>query len=208
KLLAFGADTLSEAELLALILRTGLAGQTVDALAREIVERFGSLRALAGAPLAAICGIRGVGPAKAAALIAAVEIARRLVTPRDLDEPIHDSLTVFERCRTLAWLDAEQLLVFALDARNRVLHRFCVARGSLLGCGFRPRDLFAPLIRLPVRAAILVHNHPSGDPTPSGDDVELTRRVVEAGRLLGIEVLDHIVVGDGCYESLRDRGDI
>lgn len=208
KLFALGPEMLSESELVALILRTGCAGKRAREIAASLLEQVGSLRALAEAPMASICRVPGIGLAKAASLLAAIEIARRLMSPRALDEPICDSEAVYQRCRALGWLDVESLSVLALDARNRLLHRFCVARGSLLGCSFRPRDVFAPLLRLPTRSAILVHNHPSGDPTPSAEDIALTERLSAAGRLLGIELLDHVVIGDGRYESLRDRGEL
>jgi len=165
------------------------------------------LRYLARSSLAELCRVPGIGPAKAARIKAAVEIGRRLsrpgVTHPAVRSPADVAGLVMEELRHL---EHERFEIILLSTRNRVLGRHIISVGGLNGSVVHPRDIFKEAVRRCAAAVILVHNHPSGDPSPSAEDVDITRRLRQAGELLGIEVLDHIIVGDGGYRSLRQEG--
>lgn len=210
KLLHAGPAALGDTELLALILRTGHPSSRTSALdlARQLLTGFGSLRALAGAGIAELCAIPGIGPAKAAELLAVGELGRRLAaTPLRPGERFTSSAEVFahfhERLRDRR---KEVFLTLLLDSKNRLLREVQVSEGSLNASIVHPREVFTPVVRESAAALLLVHNHPSGDPTPSREDLELTGRLREAGDLMGVRVLDHVIIGCGCYVSLADRG--
>lgn len=210
KLLLSGPATLSDTELLALILRTGHAGSGSSALdlSRQLLQRFGSLRAMASAAATELCEVSGVGPAKAAEILALGELARRFaITPLLPGMRFTSSGAVFahfhERLRDLK---KEVFLSLLLDSKNRVLREIKVSEGSLNASIVHPREVFQPVIRESAAAVLFVHNHPSGDPSPSREDLELTERLREAGNLMGVRVLDHIIIGCGRYVSLADRG--
>ncbi len=210
KLLARGAEILSDAELLALVLRTGDAASGHSAVdqARELLARFGSLRTLAAARSGELCNTRGIGPAKAAELLAVFELARRFAGDTlPPGERYTCSEEVFrhyhERLRDRK---KEVFLALLLDSKNRVLREVQVSEGSLTASIVHPREVFAPVVRESAAAVLFVHNHPSGDPTPSREDLEITSRLHEAGTLMGVRVLDHIIIGSGRYVSFADRG--
>ena len=210
KLLNHGAETLSDAELLALVLRTGDAASQTSALdhARLLLARFGSLRALAGATTAELCELRGIGPAKAAEIQAVFQLARRFASePLRPGDRFTSSAEVFrhfhERLRDRK---QEVFLALLLDGKNRILREVQVSSGSLTASIVHPREVFAPVVRESAAAVLFVHNHPSGDPTPSREDLEITARLREVGELMGVRVLDHIIIGSGDYVSLADRG--
>lgn len=210
KLLSSGSAALSEAELLALVLRTGDARSRMSALdhARLLLSRFGSLRRLAAANAAELCQLQGIGPAKAAELLAVFELARRFATealrPGDRFTCSADAFRHYhERLRDLR---KEVFLTLALDSKNRVLREIRVSEGSLNASIVHPREVFAPVVRESAAAILLIHNHPSGDPTPSREDLEITTRLCQAGELMGVRVLDHIIIGSGSYVSFVDRG--
>lgn len=205
-----GPAALGDAELLALILRTGHPATRSCALdlARQLLSNFGSLRALAAATAAELCALPGIGPAKAAELQAVGELARRLASsPLRPGERFTSSGEVFahfhERLRDER---KEIFLTLLLDSKNRLLREVRISEGSLNASIVHPREVFAPVVRESAAAVLLVHNHPSGDPTPSREDLELTGRLREAGDLMGVRVLGHIIIGHGCYVSLADRG--
>lgn len=211
KLLKKGAAALSDAELLALLLRTGDAAASKSAidLGRELLSSFdGSLRRLAQAELNELTQIKGLGLAKAASLKAAFTLATRfqsrpLVTldrftsPAQVFDYFHHEL---RDART------EQFLLLLLDGKNRISRKVAISHGSLNQSIVHPREVFAPAVRESAAAVIFVHNHPSGDPTPSQEDREITRRLKDAGELLGIRVLDHLIIGDGSYFSFTESG--
>jgi DNA repair protein RadC len=204
-----GAEALSDAELIALVLRTGGRAGDALAVARELLDQHSGLRGLARAAGAELRGAAGVGRAKGASLIAALEIGRR-VASRELrpGEPIRGPEDVWRHFGALL-RDAshEQFLVVLLDGRHRVLRSEAVSRGTLTASLVHPREVFRPAIREAAAALVLVHNHPSGDPAPSREDREITARLIGAGELLGIPVLDHVVVAESGYRSLREEGD-
>lgn len=219
RLSRLGAVALSTAELVAILLRTGTAGASALDVAHRILalgkedgqpkpgaEELG-IRFLATSSLDELRRVRGVGLAKAAQLKAAVELGRRIASATAsrtvVRSPQDISSLVMEDMR---YLDREQFRIVLLDAKNHVLGVRTVSVGSLSSSIVHPREIFKEAIARSSAAIILVHNHPSGDPTPSQEDVEVTRRLVEAGRLLGIEVLDHVVVGDNRYLSFKEKG--
>lgn len=205
RLVQFGPEVLTNAELLAVILNTGTRGESVLELAQHLLVAFGSLAALARADLATLQQFHGLGEAKAAKLKAALELGRRLALAQPEERPaIRTPEDVYAIAGAeMATLEQEQLRVVLLDTRNRVLRTVTVAQGHVNGAQVRVAELFREAIRYNAPALILLHNHPSGDPTPSAADVALTRSAVEAGRLLGIDVVDHLVIGQGRFCSLR-----
>ncbi|MGE0920032.1 RadC family protein [Trichlorobacter lovleyi] len=211
KLLKRGAAALSDAELLALVLRTGdaAAGKSAIDLGRELLERFdGNLRELAQAELNELQQIKGLGLAKAASIKAAFTLgsrfqARRLETLERFTSPAQ----VFDFFHhELRDNRKELFLILLLDGKNRITRKVQVSEGSLNQSIVHPREVFAPAVRESAAAVIFIHNHPSGDPAPSREDREITRRLNEAGEILGIKVLDHIIIGDGAYFSFVESG--
>lgn len=208
RLLREGAGALTDIELLAVLLRTGTPAASAVELAAALLARFGSLRALVEASVEELSGLAGVGPAKAAVIKAALELGRRVAASRDgsrpaVRSPADAAALVMEEMRHL---DREHFWALLLNTKNQVLAREVVAIGTLNSSAVHPRELFKSAVRRSAAALILVHNHPSGDPAPSQEDLAVTRRLVEAGRILGIEVLDHLIIGDNRYVSLKAEG--
>ncbi|NLM69790.1 MAG: DNA repair protein RadC [Firmicutes bacterium] len=208
RLLQYGPEYLSNRELLAILLETGTRNQSVFALADQLIAHFGSLRALACATYEEMAEIKGIGPAKAARVIAAFELTKRLSnsslevrevirSPQDAADIVMDEMSL---------LDREHFVILMLNTKHAVIAKKVVSIGHLNASLVHPRELFKDVIKKSSAAVILVHNHPSGDPTPSEDDIRVTQRLCEAGRLLGISVLDHIVIGDKSYVSFREQG--
>lgn len=208
KLSASGAEALGDGELLAIILGAGVPGRSAIDVAGMLLGRIGGLRALAEASEAELCSERGIGPARACLVRAALELGRRAVGERPRrGRRLASAADVWAHLRArLAFAPVEEFWALALDVRHRVMSERCVARGSLTGVDVHPRDVFRPLIRESAAAVIFCHNHPSGDPTPSRQDIDLTTRLREVGEMCGIAVLDHVVVATEGYASLSDRG--
>jgi DNA repair protein RadC len=206
-----GCASLSDAELLALIIRTGDTSSRKSAidLGRELISHFSSnLRELGSADITEITAIKGMGIAKAAGVKAAFTLAARFqarklekldrfTSPRQVFDYFHHE---FRDSRK------EYFLVLLLDGKNRIIRRVQVSEGSLNQSIVHPREVFSPAVKESAAAMILVHNHPTGDPAPSQEDIAITRRLKEAGEIMGIRVLDHIIVGDGEYLSFVERG--
>jgi DNA repair protein RadC len=210
KLLARGAEALSEAELLALILRTGDAASKTSAVdqGRLLLNRFSDLPQLARATTSELCSLSGIGPAKAAELQAVFELARRLSANNMQCGAIYSSAeAVFQRYRN-HFLNhkKEVFLALLLDAKNRFIRDIRISEGSLTASIVHPREVFSAVVRDSAAAVLFVHNHPSGDPTPSNEDIAITKRLNEAGSILGVRVLDHIIIGRDQYISLADMG--
>lgn len=209
KLLSSGPETLSLAELLAIILRSGVAGQGAVVLARAILAAAGgSLRRLAGLSVADLSRVRGVGPAKAAEILACLELAKRFGEEEFAPGAVfRSSYDVYAHFRErLADERCEHFYAVLLDNKHRKIRDVRVSQGSLTSSIVHPREVFLPVIRESAAAVIFVHNHPSGDPTPSREDLEITRRLREVGELVGVRVLDHLVIGRGRYVSFVDDG--
>jgi len=209
KLLDRGAAALSNAELLAVVLRTGSEGESVLEQARAVLESCGGrLRHLAAAGTAELCAIRGIGPAKAAQIHAVLELARRFGEEAfEAGATFRTSYDVYAHFRERLGGERRELFVAVLlDVKNRKLKDVLISQGSLTASIVHPREVFLPAIRESAAAVIFVHNHPSGDPTPSPEDLQLTRRLREVGDLVGVRVLDHVVIGAGRYVSFVDDG--
>jgi len=204
-----GPEALSDAELLAILLVTGASNTGLTALdcSRMLLQEHLNLRNLTRASPAELCRIPGVGPVKASRIQAALEIGRRVVSQkRKMGTVFQISQDVFDTY-SVRLRDAKQetFTVILLDSKNRFLREETVALGSLNQSIVHPREVFRPAIQGAAASVILVHNHPSGDPSPSDEDIRVTERLVEAGKLLGIRVLDHIIVGEGRYFSFFDQ---
>ncbi len=208
RLLKVGERAVSTAELLAIILRSGVPGENVLRLAERLLGTFKDLPGLARASIAELTEVKGVGPAKAVEIKAALEIGRRLLTTAPEEKPRITSpadaanLLMSE----MSFLDKEHLRLILMDTRNRVLGTPTIYIGSLNTSVIRIGELFRAAIKENAAAFIVAHNHPSGDPSPSPEDVSVTRQIVQAGSLLNIDVLDHIVIGHNRFVSLKERG--
>ena len=208
KLLSKGAEGLSEAELLAILLRSGSVQASALDQARLLLNRFGSIRGLAMAGAGELCQIKGFGPAKASQVMAAIEIARRFGEEEfQVGESYCSSADVYNHFRErLASAKQECFYAVLLDTKNRKMKEIAISRGSLAASFVHPRDVFAPIVRESAAGVIFVHNHPSGDPTPSRQDVRLTQRLREVGDLLQVRVFDHIIIGRGKFFSFVEDG--
>ncbi len=204
----YGPSALSSAELIAIILRVGTKDENVIRLAQRLLTGYGGLAGLAQAPFVELTEIKGLGPAKATQLKAAFELGRRLLVAAPHERPVVKSpadaanLLMME----MAPLEQEHLRTVIMDSKNHVLKIHTVYVGSLNTAVVRVGELFREAIRLNAAALIVAHNHPSGDPTPSPEDVHVTRQIVEAGKLLNVDVLDHLVIGQQRWVSLKERG--
>jgi len=210
KMLQLGAGALSEAELLALIIGSGDAATSRSALdlGRELLTEFGALRKLADASCVELQRVRGVGPAKATCIKAALELSNRFqARPLESLTRFTSPLQVFEHLN-YEFRDRrkEYFMALLLDGKNRIMKRVQISEGSLNQSIVHPREVFNVAVRESAAALILLHNHPTGDPSPSQEDLDITRRLCEAGELMGIKVLDHIIIGDGTFFSFSERG--
>jgi DNA repair protein RadC len=207
RLAAYGAAALSEAQLLAIIIRNGRAGRTAVDLGRELLQSFGSLAGIEQAGIKEICTVPGIGPAKAAEIKAAIELGRRYQKPSLAGASFCSSQDVAAYYRPrLKDLKKEVFRCALLDTKNKIIREEVVSIGSLSASIVHPRDTFKAAIRESAAAVIFIHNHPSGDIKPSQEDILLTRRLVQAGEVIGIQVLDHIIIGDSDHFSFRDNG--
>lgn len=208
KLKQLGTEALSNPELLAVLLRTGSKSESALQLAARLLSRSGGLRALPDLSLEEMEEIRGLGPAKAVMIKAALELGRRLATtprgePDSMTNPGQVARLFMEELR---YRKKEHFKVLLLNTKNHIISREEISIGSLNVSIVHPREIFNAPLRKSAASVILVHNHPSGDPSPSQEDLEVTRRLVEAGHILGIAVRDHIIIGDGCYFSFKEKG--
>ncbi len=208
RLASLGAQALTNAELIAILLRVGVHGENAVEMGQRLLKCFGGLSGLHRAPLEELMNQHGVGGAKAAQLKAAIELGRRLAVESPEERPVINSpddaaeLVRYE----MSALEQEHLRVLLLDTRNRVLDIVEVYQGSVNTSQVRVGEVFKAAIRRNATAVVIVHNHPSGDPTPSPDDLAVTRACVQAGKLMDVEVLDHLVIGQGRYVSMKERG--
>lgn len=207
KLAQLGAEQLSDAELLAILMRVGVSGQDVLSLSQSLLVKFGGLLGLARTPLSQLSEERGIGPAKAVTLHAALELGRRLLLADAGQRPqIRSAQDVASMLQLqMGLLEQEHLRVVLLNTKNQVVAIRDVYKGSLNTSVIRTAEVFRDAVKENCASIIVVHNHPSGDPTPSPEDVRVTEELVEAGRLLDIEVLDHLVIGRNKYVSLRQK---
>lgn len=205
---AVGSEGLSDAELLAILLGTGARREPVGVLASRLLHEVGGIAALSRVGAGALEQIAGLGPGKASRIVAAVELGRRVVTrPLPRGARVGSSRDVDAALRPrLAAADVEHFIAIALDAKNRPIGEIEIARGGLSACPVSPADVFRALLREAAAGVVFVHNHPSGEPSPSADDVALTERLRRAGELIGVRVLDHLIIGREGYFSFLDAG--
>ncbi len=204
KLIKYGPKRLSNAELLAIVLSKGKKGENVVELAKKILKRI-PLDNFLNLQLSDLKDVSGIGMVKAAQIIAVIEFGKRLInkgesisvlTPLDIWEELKDT-----RSKT-----KEYFVVFYLDVRNYVIKKEIISIGTLNASLVHPREVFEPAVHNLAAQIILSHNHPSGDPSPSEEDIKLTKQLIEAGKILGIEIIDHVIITKDNYQSLKEKG--
>jgi len=208
RLMKEGAGRLSNLELLSIMLRTGLRNESVMQLAQRVLTQFSGIRGLRAATIEELMAVKGIGRIKAIEILAAIEVGKRLM--KEVDEencvirsPQDGADYVMDDMR---FLSQEHFVTLFLNTKNQVIHRQTIFIGSLNASIVHPREIFKEAIKRSAASIICFHNHPSGDPTPSREDIDVTARLVECGLLLGIDVLDHIVIGDRKFISLKEKG--
>ncbi len=208
RLMQVGERALSTSELLAIIFRTGVGGENVVRLSERLLLSFGGLPGLAKASIVELQSVNGIGPVKAVEIKAALELGRRLLAsaPEQRARVSSPADAANLLMSDMALLEQEHLRLVLLDTRNQVLSTPTVYIGSLNTSVVRVGELFRHAIKENAAAMIVAHNHPSGDPSPSPEDVRVTKQIVSAGQLLDVDVLDHLVIGHGRYVSLKERG--
>jgi len=208
KLGRLGPTALGDDELLAIVIATGSAGASAQTLARALLASFGGLHGLLRATRDDLLRVKGLGEARAAQVLAALEVGRRVLAARPAERP--QIITPRDAAHFLmpeySARSVEQFGLLMLDTRHRVLRTSVLTVGTLDCAAVQPREVFRQALLASAAAVVMFHNHPSGDPQPSADDVELTRRMAAAGELMGVCVIDHVVLGDGRYCSLKESG--
>ncbi|OPH48580.1 hypothetical protein BC351_08945 [Paenibacillus ferrarius] len=208
RMLQYGAGALSHVELLAILLRTGTVSESAVRLATRILNESGGLRSLVDMSKDQLTQIKGIGDAKALQIMAGIELGRRLAksshaervtirSPKDIANLMSEDLR---------YLQKEHFVCLFLNTKNHLLAQETLSMGSLNASIVHPREVFRAAIKRSSASIVCVHNHPSGDPTPSPEDIQLTHRLVEAGTIIGIEVLDHVIIGDQRFISLKEQG--
>lgn len=208
RLIRQGSHSLSNQELLAILLRTGTKEESVLALANRVLFNFEKLHALKHATIEEIIGIKGIGEAKAVQLLAAIELGRRLAqkevdsrftirSPEDAANFLMHEMTALQQ---------EHFVVLFLNTKNQVIHKKTIFIGSLNASIVHPREIFREAVKRSAASIICAHNHPSGVPTPSPEDIDVTNRLVEAGNIIGVDMLDHVIIGDHQFISMKEKG--
>lgn len=208
RLLKFGSSHLSNQELLAILLGSGTKKESVMDLSNRVLMHFEGIKLLSDATIEELTAIKGIGPAKGVVILAALELGKRLneYKPNDryaIRSPKDGADYVMEEMRSLS---QEHFVVLFLNTKNEIIHRQTIFIGSLNASIVHPREVFREAVKRSAASIICVHNHPSGDPTPSQEDIHVTRRLVESGKMIGIELLDHIIIGDRKFISLKEKG--
>jgi DNA repair protein RadC len=209
RLQKYGAEALSAQEILALILGRGISGESVMVTAQRLLSQFGSIKGIAGASLEELASIRGIGLAKAAQIRAAFELTSRLESYQSTEKKetvkTPEDVVALVRSR-LKGKKKEYFLALLLDTRNQLIRVAEISVGSLDSSIVHPREVFKEAVAASAASVIFAHNHPSGDPEASEDDLNLTKRLAEAGEIMGIDVLDHVIIGEEKYLSLKREG--
>lgn len=208
RLIRQGAQSLSNQELLAILLRTGTREESVLAVANRVLLNFEKLHALKHATLEEIVGIKGIGEAKAVQLLAAIELGRRLA-----QKEVEDRYTIRSPedaanflMQDMTALQQEHFVVLFLNTKNQIIYKKTIFIGSLNASIVHPREIFREAVKRSAASIICAHNHPSGVPTPSPEDIDVTNRLVEAGIIIGVELLDHVIIGDHQFISMKEKG--
>jgi DNA repair protein RadC len=205
RLWARGVQMIGDEELLSLLLGTGVRDRSAIGVASDLVHAAGGVVALSRASPRELALVRGVGAARAARIAAAFELGRRAIESEHRRELLARPEDVFRICAPrVAGLQQEVFIAIGVDIRNGLLDVVEVARGTVHGVEVHPREVFRPLIRMAAAGGVVAHNHPSGDPTPSREDLELTRRLRGAGEMLGIPIIDHVVISDAGFRSIAE----
>lgn len=208
RLIQQGSQSLSNQELIAILLRTGTREESVLHLANRVLMYFEQLHELKHATIEEVVSIKGIGEVKATQLLAAVELGRRLaqkqVNERFTIRSPHDAATYLMPDMTS--LQQEHFVVLFLNVKNQVIHRQTIFIGSLNASIVHPREIFREAVKRSAASIICAHNHPSGNPTPSPEDIEVTKRLQEAGYIIGIDLVDHLIIGDHQYVSMKEKG--
>ncbi|MGO4532915.1 DNA repair protein RadC [Paenibacillus sp. 2TAF8] len=208
RMMEYGAGALSHTELLAILLRTGTRQESAMHMAQRILNQAGGIRSLMDLTLEEMTAMRGIGQAKAVQLKAGIELGHRIAksrlvastsirTPRDAADILMEQLR---------YLQKEHFVCLFLNSKNHIIAQETLSMGSLNASIVHPREVFRAAIKCSSASIVCAHNHPSGDPTPSPEDIQITKRLIEAGAIVGIDVLDHLVIGDGIYVSLKEKG--
>jgi DNA repair protein RadC len=208
RLLTEGPESLSNHELMAILLRTGTKDESVLQLSNRLLNQFEGIRRLKDATVEEITSIKGIGPAKAVQIMAALELGRRISRIQYEDRyvirsPEDGANYVMEDMR---FLSQEHFVCLYLNTKNQVLHKQTIFIGSLNASIVHPREVYKEAFKRSAASIVAIHNHPSGDPTPSREDIEVTKRLVECGKIIGIELLDHLIIGEHKYVSLKEKG--
>jgi DNA repair protein RadC len=209
RLIKYGAQVLSNAELIAIIIGTGSKGENAINVAHKLLTNERGLKFIVNSSVEKLANIPGIGVAKAVKLKAAVELGKRLMLSQYKDDfsTINSPQDIINLLmEEMRYLSKEHFKIVLLNVKNKIIAIETISIGSLNTSIVHPREVFKPAIEKSASSVVLVHNHPSGDPTPSKEDVEVTKRLVEAGKILGIKVLDHVIIGDGRGISLREKG--
>lgn len=208
RLIRQGANSLSNQELIAILLRTGTKQESVLSLANRVLKNFEKLHELKHATLEEIVSIKGIGEAKAVQLLAAIELGRRLA-----QKQVDSRYTIRSPQDAAAYLipemsslQQEHFVVLFLNVKNQVIHKQTIFIGSLNSSIVHPREIFREAVKRSSASIICAHNHPSGNATPSPEDIEVTKRIQEAGYIIGIELVDHVIIGDHQFISLKEKG--
>lgn len=208
RMLKFGSSHLSNQELLAILLGTGTKHESVMALSNRVLMHFEGLNLLRDATIEELTAIKGIGNAKGVLVLSAIELGKRMneYKPEEryvIRSPEDGADYVMEEMRTL---NQEHFVTLFLNTKNQIIHRQTIFIGSLNASIVHPREVFREAVKRSAASIIVAHNHPSGDPTPSQEDIHVTRRLVESGKMIGIELLDHLVIGNRKFVSLKEKG--
>lgn len=208
RMLREGSYALSDSELLAVLLRTGTVNENAVTLASRVLQHAGGLRKIVDLSVQELMKVRGIGEAKALQIQAGVEFGRRLAQAAMGDKPTVRTPEDVARylMEDLRYLSKEHFVCLFLNTKNHIVAKETLSMGSLNASLVHPREVFRAAIKQGSASLICAHNHPSGDPTPSREDINLTNRLVEAGNIIGIELLDHVIIGDGIFVSLKEQG--
>jgi DNA repair protein RadC len=208
RLMTQGAGSLSNQELIAILLRTGTKEESVLVLANRLLSSFDKIQDLKDATIEELIAVKGIGKAKAVQILAAVEIGKRLYRKNTLEKyTIRSPEDAAAYLMTdMTSLSQEHFVVLFLNVKNEVLHKQTVFIGSLNSSIVHPREIFREAVKRSAASIVVAHNHPSGNPSPSPEDIEVTKRLIEAGLIMGIELLDHLIIGDHKFISLKEKG--